>query len=170
MSMMRWDPFAEMTTLRQAIDHLFENSFIRPSSGGGSAGLGIPVDLIERGDALVVTASLPGVTPEDVQVQIEQNVLTITGEQHEERERAQGRYYLAERRTGRMSRSIALPVAVDADACDATFADGVLTLTLPKAEQARTKQIAIRPSSQEQLSSGRTPNGAQAEPATAGRG
>jgi HSP20 family protein len=169
MSMMRWDPFAEMTTLRQAIDQLFENSFIRPGNSSSTGGLGIPVDLVERNDAIVVKASLPGVKPDDLQIQIQQNMLTITGEQHEEREQEQGRYYLAERRVGRMSRSIALPVAVDADASDAVFAYGVLTLTLPKAAQARTKQIAVRPSSQEQLSSGGMSNGVPVQPATADR-
>ena len=169
MSMMRWDPFAEMTTLRQAIDQLFENSYIRPGNSSSAGGPGVPVDLVERDDAVVVKASLPGVRPEDLQIQVQQNILTIAGEQREQREREQGRYHLVERRIGRMSRSIALPVSVDADASEATFTDGVLTLTLPKAEQARTKQIAVRPSSQEQLSSGRMSNGVQAEPATADR-
>ena len=169
MTVLRWDPFAEMTTLRQAIDQLFENSFIRPGGGSGAGGFGIPVDLIEQGDALVVKASLPGVKPADVQIQVEQNVLTIAGEQHEAREREQGRYYLAERHVGRMSRSLALPVAVDTDASTATIEDGVLTLMLPKAEQARTKQIAIRPSAQEQLSSGRMSDGTHPEPVTADR-
>ena len=170
MSMMRWDPFTETTSLRQAIDQLFENSVIRPSSAQPSGGLGIPVDLLEQGDALVVKASLPGVKPEDVDVQIQQNVLMITGQHHEEQERQQGRYHLAERRTGRFSRAIALPAAVDANACEATFVDGVLTLTLPKAEQARTKQIPIRTQSPSQSNVGQSSNAAPAEPALAGRG
>jgi HSP20 family protein len=170
MSMMRWDPFAEMTTLRQAVDQLLENSFIRPGGGNSAGGFGIPIDLIEQGDTLVVKASLPGVKPADVQVQVEQNVLTITGEQHEAREREQGRYYLAERHIGRMSRSIALPIAVDTDASSATVTDGVLTLTLPKAEQARSKQIAIRPSPREVQSSEPVSTSARPELATADRG
>jgi HSP20 family protein len=170
MSMMRWDPFTETTSLRQAIDQLFENSFIRPGSAQPGGGLGIPVDLLEQGEALVVKASLPGVKPDDVDVQIQQNVLMITGQHREEQERQQGRYLLAERRTGRFSRAITLPVAVDANACEATFADGVLTLHLPKAEQARTKQIPIRTQSQSQLNAGQSPNAAPPEPALAGRG
>jgi HSP20 family protein len=175
MTMMRWDPFPEMTSLRQAMDQLLENSFIRPTGQGGSqvgsqgGGYGFPIDVLEQGDALVVKASLPGVKPDDVDVQIQQNVLLITGQHQEAQERQQGRYLLAERWTGRFSRAIALPVAVDANACDATCADGVLTLTLPKAEQARTKQIPIRSASQDQLPSGQPVNGTQAEPAIAGR-
>lgn len=175
MTMMRWDPFSEMTSLRQAMDQLLENSFIRPSGQGGSqvgsqgGGNGFPIDVLEHGDAFVVKASLPGVKPDDVDVQVQQNVLLITGQHQEEPERQQGRYYLAERRTGRFSRAIALPVPVDATACDATYEDGVLTLTLPKAEQARTKQIAIRSASQDQEQLGQPVNGTQAAPAIAGR-
>lgn len=169
MSMMRWDPFSEMTSLRQAIDQLFENSFIRPSGAPPGGGLGIPVDVLEQGDALVVKASLPGVRPEDVGVQIQQNVLMITGQHHEEQDHQQSRYHLAERRTGRFSRAIALPVAVDANACEATFVDGVLTLSLPKAEQARTKQVPIRTQSQSHLNDGQASNATQPEPALAGR-
>jgi HSP20 family protein len=171
MTMQRWDPFSEMTSLRQAMDQLLEQSFIRPSGGQmgsqGSGDYGFPIDIQEQGDTLVVTASLPGVKPDDVDIQIQQNVLLIRGEQREEQERQKGRYLLAERRTGRFSRALSLPVPVNADACEATFADGVLRLTLPKAEQARTKQIPIR-AAQQQLSSGKTSNGQQA-PATASR-
>ena len=174
MSMMRWDPFSEMTSLRQAIDHLFENSVIRPGGGQGTgqggSGYGFPIDVLEQGDALVVKASLPGVKPDDVDVQVQQNVLMITGQHQQEQERQQGRYLLAERWSGRFSRAIALPVAVDANACEASFEDGVLTLTLPKAEQARTKQIPIRGAQQQQqLNRGAAANGQQAEPAGAGR-
>ncbi len=169
MSMMRWDPFADVTSLRQAVDQLIEHSFIRPAGVSSAGGLGIPVDLIEQGDALVLKASLPGIKVEDIDVHVQQNVLTITGEQREERQQEQGRYYLAERRVGRMSRSIALPVAVDANAGDASFIDGVLTLTLPKAEQARMKQITVRPSSQERLNTGQPSSAAEPQLATAGR-
>jgi HSP20 family protein len=172
MSLMRWDPFSEMPSLRQAMDQLLENSFIRPGSGQGggqSGGYGFPIDVQEQGDTLVVKASLPGVKPDDVDVQIQQNVLLITGQHQAEQERPQGRYLLAERHTGRFSRAITLPVPVNADACEATFADGVLTLTLPKAEQARTKQIPIRGAQQLSGGQAQTTNGHQAEPVGAGR-
>jgi HSP20 family protein len=173
MTMQRWDPFSEMTSLRQAMDQLLEQSVIRPSSGQmngqASGSFGFPMDVQEQGDALVVTASLPGVKPEDIDIQIQQNVLLITGEQREAQERQQGRYLLVERQTGRFSRALSLPIPVNADACEATVADGVLRLTLPKAEQARTKQISIRPASQDQLRSGQPANGTPAEPNTASR-
>src|SRR5215217_3004394 len=159
-----------MTSLRQAMDQLLEQSFIRPSGGpaggqsSGQGGYGFPIDVQEQGDTLVVTASLPGVKPDDVDIQIQQHVLLIRGEQREEQERQEGRYLLVERQTGRFSRALSLPIPVNADACEATFVDGVLRLTLPKAEQARTKQIPIR-SAHQQLSSGKAPNGQQAQPA-----
>ena len=170
---MRWDPLNEMTSLRQAMDQLFENSVIRPSSAQGSVGIGLPIDVIEQGDTLAVKASLPGVTADDVNITIQNNVLTISGEQREEKTGTSGRYLYRERRAGSFSRAIALPVAVNADACEATFTDGVLTLTLPKAEQARTKQIPVR--TQHELKAGevKSTNGQQtqsAAPATAGRG
>jgi HSP20 family protein len=172
MTMQRWDPFSEMTSLRQAMDQLLEQSFIRPSSGQGSgqgsSGYGFPIDVQEQGDTLVVTAALPGIKPDDVDIQLQQNVLLITGEHQEEQQRQQGRYLLAERRTGRFSRALSLPVPVNADACEATFEDGVLRLTLPKAEQARTRQIPIR-GAQQQLSSGKAPNGQQAQSTTSRR-
>jgi HSP20 family protein len=174
MTMQRWDPFSEMTSLRQAMDQLLEQSFIRPNSGSmgsqGSNDYGFPVDVQEQGDTLVVTASLPGVKPEDVDIQIQQNVLLITGQQQEEQEHQPGRYLLVERQTGRFSRALSLPVPVNADACEATYEHGVLRLTLPKAEQARTKQIALR-TAQPQLGTGQAQatNGQQAEPAGAGR-
>jgi HSP20 family protein len=174
MTMQRWDPFSEMTSLRQAMDQLLEQSVIRPSGspmgGQASSGSGFPINVQEQGDALVVTASLPGVKPDAIDIQIQQNVLVITGQHQEEQERQQGRYYLTERQTGRFSRALSLPIPVNADACEATYADGVLRLTLPKAEQARTKQIPIR-TAQPQLGTGQTQatNGQQAEPAGAGR-
>jgi HSP20 family protein len=144
MTLTRWDPFGEMLSLRKAMDRLLEESFVRPTFGwgGGEAG-GVDVDLMEKDDALVVTASLPGVKPEDTNVTVENNVLTIRGEMREEQERKDERYHRRERRYGSVARRIALPTAVNADAAQATFEHGVLTITLPKAEQAKPRQIAV---------------------------
>lgn len=168
MTMLQLDPFSEMTSLRQAMDRLLENSFIRPDAGH-RVGADIPVDLLDQTNALIVKASLPGVKPDDIAVQIQNNMLTISGEYHEDRQAEQGRYYLTERRVGRFSRAIGLPMAVDANACEAALVDGVLTLTLPKAEQARTKHIPIQQRGHEQLAAVRSPTDAPAEPAPAGR-
>src|SRR5262245_19563017 len=90
------------------------------------------LDVIEQGDNLVVKATLPGVKPEDVDVNVENGVLTIRGELREEQEHGQGRYLHRERRYGTMARQVMLPRDVDTSACEASFEHGVLTLTLPK--------------------------------------
>ena len=170
MVMQRWDPFSEMTTLRQAMDQLLAESFVRPSGGQAAGMLAVPLDILERGDALVVRASLPGVKPDDLDINVQQNVLTITGQVQEERSSEQGNYHLAERRSGRFARAVSLPVPVNAEGAEATFEHGVLTLTLPKAEQARTRRIPIRGVQRaEQLGSGQAANGAQAAAGAGGR-
>ena len=145
MSLMRWDPFNEIMSLRQAMDRLLEESVVRPGRlvAGGEGG-GVDLDVIEQSDAVLVKASLPGVRPEDVDITVQNNVLTIRGETREERESGEGRYHRRERRFGSFVRQVLLPVEVDPNACDANFENGVLTITLPKSEQARPRRIAIR--------------------------
>jgi HSP20 family protein len=150
MALTRWDPFAEMTTLRQAIDRLFEESFVLPRRIFGREMAEVPVDLMERDDALIAKVAIPGVKPEDIEVNIQNNVLTIRGEMREEQETPQGRYYWRERRTGSFMRQITLPVEVNADAATATYEHGVLTITIPKAERVRPKQIPVRVQGQAQ--------------------
>lgn len=145
MSLMRWDPFREMISLRDAIDRLFEESFVRPRGWLTSEpSMGIPLDIYEEGDNLVVKATVPGVKPEDLNVQIQNNTLTISGEIKEEQERKESNYHLRERRYGRFERSVTLPYSVQADRADATFDNGVLKLTLPKVEEARTRKIQVK--------------------------
>jgi HSP20 family protein len=149
MSLIRWDPFGEMTSLRQAMDRLLEDSFVStPSARGGMTGMGmVPLDVKETDDAVEVKASLPGVKPDDIDVSVRRNMLTISGEvrgDEEEDGSAKGRYYHRERWYGTFSRQVTLPSDVDANACEANFEDGVLTVRLPKTEQARPRRISIR--------------------------
>ena len=143
MSLSRSDPFSEMTSLRQAMDRLFDESFVGRSSSQGTGGGMVPLDLLERDDAIVVKASLPGVKPEDVDVSVHRNILTIAGRTAGERDEREGQYRHRERWHGSFSRQISLPAEVDTGACDATFQDGVLTVTLPKSEQSRAKRITV---------------------------
>lgn len=103
-------------------------------------------DLMEREDEVVLTADLPGVRRDDLDVTLEQNVLTVTGERTQPRPERNGedRYYLFERRWGRFRRSFALPCEVMADRVDATLSDGVLTVRIPKAESSRRRRIEIQ--------------------------
>lgn len=103
------------------------------------------VDVRESPDEIQVVAELPGLTPEDVDVSIENNVLTISGEKKHEIEEGKedGAYHLIERRYGRFERSFTLPRTVDADAISARFENGVLTVTLPKAEAAKPRRVQV---------------------------
>ncbi len=156
-------PFGELVSLRQAMDRLFEDSFVRPGSWGSEGNGGVlPLDIYRTSDALVVKAALPGVKPEEVQVTVEGDTLTISGEfkdEHEENERG---YLFRELRRGSFSRTVTLPGDVSADQATAHYEHGVLTLTLPKREEARPRQIRITATSDVEPSTG----GAEGQPSS----
>jgi len=139
----RWDPFAE---LRTTMDRLFEEGFSRPwrlipsPSDYESA---IPVEVSETDDEVEVKAALPGVRPEEVEITVTNDVLTIKAQHKEETEDKKRDYYRREIRYGAFHRSLSLPVSVDADKAQATHENGVLRLRLPKAEAVRPKQIKV---------------------------
>ncbi|RMD64112.1 Hsp20/alpha crystallin family protein [Candidatus Parcubacteria bacterium] len=144
MTLMRWEPFRELITLREAMDRLFDEAFTRPLSlfeGWGSLPL---VDMYQTDNEVVVKATLPGVKPEDLQITVTGDVLTIKGEVKQEEEVKNATYHLRERRYGTFARSIPLPVPVVADKAHAEFENGILTLTLPKAEEVRPKTITVK--------------------------
>jgi len=145
-NLVRWDPLRDMVSLREAMDKLFEESFVRPRSWGAPAeGMAtLALDLFESDDDVTVQASIPGVKPEDLDISITGDVLTIQGETREEKEEKQGRYHLQERRYGAFQRSITLPALVKADKAAAVFENGVLTLTLPKVEEVKPRSIKIK--------------------------
>lgn len=141
--MERWEPFRGAMTLRDAMDRLFQESMVRPEAWRGGGGIAMDVD--ESDDAYTVCASLPGWKPEDVNLTVQQNTVTISG-QHKPAEQKEDRgrtYHLRERRFESFSRSFSFPTPVDADKADAKFEGGELTLTLPKAESAKPRQIKI---------------------------
>ncbi len=143
----RWEPFKEMMSLREAMNRLVEDSFIRPGSWLApfdAEALSVAMDVIETKDSLIVKASVPGIKPEDIDVSVTGDVLTIRGETASEEKIEQGSYLRQERRFGKFERSLTLPSLVTADKADAKFEHGVLTLTLPKAEQAKPKSIKVK--------------------------
>lgn len=145
-SLIRWEPFREAMSLRNAIDRLFEESFVSPRFGW-LAPLGVAdvaIDMYETKDHVVVKAALPGIKPEQTEVTITGNTLTIRGEAKEEKEIKEENYICRERRMGAFSRSIALPDGLKADKAEASFDNGVLTLTIPKVEEKKTKTIKIK--------------------------
>ena len=141
----RWDPFREMMSFRSAIDRLFDETFFNRQADFESQLSWSPaLDVAETGDEYLVKASLPGIEPDDLEITYNNNVLTIKGETQSEREVEEQHYHLRERRSGSFSRSLSLPSTVDADHIQASYTAGVLTLHLPKLEEAKPKRIQVR--------------------------
>jgi HSP20 family protein len=148
--LVRWEPFRDMMTLRDAMSQLFEESLVRRSPFGAwpfgrREDEAMPaVDMYETEGEVMVEASLPGLKPEEVDITITGNSLEIRGETKQETEEKRGDYYYKERSYGSFQRSLTLPVEIKADETEATFENGVLKLKMPKAEQAKAKQIKIQ--------------------------
>ena len=143
----RPSPFGELVSLRQAMDRLFEDSFVRSRPWGlsGDMGTPLPLDITTTSDALIVDAALPGIAPEDVEITVEDGTLTIQAETRPERKEEDGQTLINEIRRGSVSRAVALPSGLEADKASATFEHGVLHLRIPKAEAVKPRQIRISP-------------------------
>ena len=193
----RWDPFQEMVSLREAMNRLMEDSFLLPSRTLGNSGqesgqgatrgtrqLGAPaVDIQEQDDAYVLRVALPGVRQDDVRIETRGNQVVISGQVREEQERERGNYLLRERRVGQFYRAFTLPNEVNPEGAEATYANGILTLKLPRNEANRSRQIPIRAEGQQRLEGGHTqmpgqgqgqrqgqPSWGQGQPQTQGQG
>ena len=145
-NLVRWEPWSDLMSLREAMDRLFEESFVRPRAGW-LAPLGdgtLTVDMYETDEEVVVKTAVPGVKSEDIDVSITGDVLTIKGETKAEEKVEKANYIRQECRYGAFSRSLTLPSTVVADKAAAEFENGVLTLTLPKAEEVKPKTIKIK--------------------------
>ncbi len=141
----RWEPFREMVSLREAVNRLFEDSFVRPMSGLlPFEGAQLAVDIMDTKDDVIVKATVPGVKPEDIDVTVSGDTLAIKGEFKAEAKTEEANTIRQERRYGAFERTLALPTPIVADKAKAAFENGVLTLTLPKAEEAKPKVIKIK--------------------------
>ncbi len=140
MAIERWTPFADV----RRFDDLF-NRFWRGTSGLAETpeAWSIPLDVTKSGDDVVVKASLPGVKKDDVDVTIEDSVLTIRAQAAQEGEREDAGYLLKERRTGSFYRAVRLPETVDSEQATSSYGDGVLTITLPKREEKKARKLSI---------------------------
>lgn len=144
-NIIRWQPMSDLVSLRDAMDRLFEDSFVTPRKWLSPLDLSEPsLDVYETGNDIVVKAALPGIKPEDVDITLTGEMLTITGETKEETEQNDKTYIRRERRYGSFSRSVALPEGLDGDKADAKFENGVLTLSIPKSEQLKPKKIQVK--------------------------
>jgi HSP20 family protein len=142
----RFDPLGEMVSLRSAMDRLFEDSFVSPMSWrtvSGGETVTPAIDVHETQDDIVVTAVLPGIAPEDVDITMTGQSLTLRGEFKTDESVEREQYLYRERRFGSFSRSLQLPVRVEGDRAEATFTNGILTLRVPKAEEVKPRQIRI---------------------------
>jgi HSP20 family protein len=148
MALLRWEPVAELNTIQNEMNRLFNTFFEQPprSDRGRAASPRWmpPMDLLETGDHYVLRADLPGLGDEDVSIQFEDNVLTISGERTAEHDDQQEGFYRLERATGAFSRSLTLPDGVDPDAVQAHFDRGVLEVRIPKPEQKKPRQVQIK--------------------------
>jgi len=147
MALIRWEPVAELSTIQNEMNRLFNTFFDQPTPAGRSAGGARrwipPMDLVETPDHYVLRADLPGLSDEDVNVQLEDNVLTISGERKTEHESQQEGYYRLERAFGGFSRALTLPDGVDPDGVQGHFDRGVLEIRIPKPEQKKPRHVQI---------------------------
>lgn len=147
LSLIRWEPFRELATLRGRMDRLFGELPNRSwaSDEGLTAGLWAPpVDVYETTDGIVLEADLPGMKEKDVDISVEGNTLTIKGERTKENEIEEKNSYRIERSYGTFTRSFSLPPTVDPNRIEATFSDGVLRVTLAKREESKPRQIKVK--------------------------
>jgi HSP20 family protein len=138
-----WRPFSDFAELRHRLDQAF-----RDLSDGAQHGWTPSVDLVRRDDALVLRADIPGIKPDDVKIEVEDNVLTVSGEHREETEKKKEHYMRRERRYGSFSRSMVLPEGVTAEDVEATTEDGVLEVTIPMPKAAEKQQVEVKSKSE----------------------
>lgn len=137
------------------MNRLWDSFFGGLVTDGETEGWIVPLDVVEEGDNVIVRASLPGVRPEDLEVSLEENMLSIRAQTQAEEEREHGRYLLRERRVGSFYRSIRLPQWVDADKAEARYEHGVLTLTVPKAESKKARRLEVKAGSTSKVIEGK---------------
>jgi HSP20 family protein len=142
----RWDPFQDLLAIQDEMNQVFGRALGRSDRASGESAVRTwapALDIAERPDAYVVTVEVPGIKPEELEITLEGGVLTISGERRFKTETKDQQYHRVERRYGAFRRSITLPARVSADAIDASFADGVLQVVVPKAEEAKPRRIEV---------------------------
>jgi len=150
MALIRWEPAREMASLQQEMNRLFSTFFDAPGASAANGTTGSPrrwvpaMDLVETDDHFVLRADLPGMDESDIDLSLEENVLTLSGERKAEHEEQREGFYRLERAAGTFSRSLTLPEGVEGDAINATFDKGVLEVRIPKPEQRKPRKLQIQ--------------------------
>jgi HSP20 family protein len=146
MALIRWEPIRELGTIQNEMNRLFNTFFEAPAGGQGASAMRrwIPaMDLVETEEDFILRADLPGLSEQDVKIELEDSILTISGERHGEHEAHKEGYYRVERAFGTFSRSLTLPEGVDPDRVTASFDRGVLEVHVPKPEARKPRKVAI---------------------------
>lgn len=138
-----WNPWQEMVSLQEAMNQFFENPNTRYHAAPGASAVTFPINVYGTADELKIEALLPGVSQEDVQIDIDRGVLTIAAKRHGWEPGEGQNWHIREITSGQFTRSLSLPFPVEVERAQAQFVNGVLTLTLPKAEAAKPKRIQI---------------------------
>jgi HSP20 family protein len=146
MALIRWEPARELNSLQSEMNRLFNAFFDTPGGGANGAALRrwVPaMDLVETANHFVLRADLPGMTDDDVSIEVEDNVLTVSGERKVEHEESEEGYYRVERASGSFARSLTLPEGIDPEAVEASFDKGVLEVRIPKPEERKPRKVSI---------------------------
>ena len=146
MNLVRWNPYGEMTSMKNRINRMFSDPFWFPRRMDDDADIGMwnpAVDLYEQDDHFVIKAELPGVDKKDISIDLKDRVLTLSGERSYENEAKEENYYRRERSFGKFQRAFTLPADVDSDKIKAEFRDGLLRIEVPKPEHQKPKQVTI---------------------------
>jgi HSP20 family protein len=148
MTIVRWEPLREFSTLQNEMNRLFSTVFDTPPGGNGGTGGAMrrwmpPMDLVETDDHFVLRADLPGLSEEDVHIELEDTTLTVSGERKAEHESGDEGFYRVERAFGAFSRTLTLPRGIDPEAINASFDRGVLEVRIPKPEERKPRRIEI---------------------------
>ena len=140
----RWEPVREMMTLREAMDRLFDDAFTRPVNLRDGGWPSPAIDMYQTDDEVVIKAALPGFKADEVQINVTGDVLTLRGEMKHAEEQKDKAWHIREQRWSSFERSIALPTDVKADKAVADYENGILTVTLPKAEEVKPRTITVK--------------------------
>ena len=152
MAVMRWEPLRELGSLQNEMNRLFNNVFDAPAGNGGTMRRWMPaMDLVETDDHFVLRADLPGLSEDDIKIELEDGTLTVSGDRKAEHESKNEGYYRVERAFGSFSRSLTLPQGVDPEAVTASFDRGVLEVRVRKPEQRKPRRIEIGGAAQQTI-------------------
>jgi HSP20 family protein len=143
MMLTRWNPYNELRRMREDMNRTWRGYYPAAEGEGEVERWNIPLDVVEEENNIIVHATLPGMKPEDIEVTLEENVLTIKGKTETEEEHKEGNYLMRERRTGAFHRMLRLPDTVDTEKAETLYENGVLTVTFPKVEAKKAKHLTV---------------------------